>query len=241
MHLHYSIYYFVTYCIINIKLDNIFIIFIITNILAYNKSIIKMYDNISKSAFNSLVSRYNRASNKGSYLVKAIDNKKSYEGEENYKNKYKNKEKEKGRGKENKIFPYNFSEINAQKKFTKVYGAILRVLNEDKTLIKYAMVKGRYTGKWSFPKGHAHVNEPVSECIMRELKEETGIEVLPQESSIVDLSFGKYYIYDVKNECELRPSDTHEILYAKWVTLSDMASMNLNADANEYRRLILSP
>jgi 8-oxo-dGTP pyrophosphatase MutT (NUDIX family) len=102
------------------------------------------------------------------------------------------------------------------------------------------MVKGRYTGKWSFPTGHAHVNELVSECIMRELKEETGITALPQESSIVDLSFGKYYIYDVNNECELKPSDTHEILYAKWVTLSDMSSMNLNADANEYRRLILS-
>jgi 8-oxo-dGTP pyrophosphatase MutT (NUDIX family) len=223
-----------------------------------------MYDNISKSAFNSLVSRYNRASNKSPYLVKAIDNKKSYEGKDKEKekknkrvynifkdsenknvnvnvNKNKNEnENENENEKCHKIFPYNFSEINAQKKFTKVYGAILRVLNEDMALTKYAMVKGRYTGKWSFPKGHAHVNEPVGECIMRELKEETGIESLPQESSIVDLSFGKYYIYDVKNECELKPSDTHEILYAKWVTLSDMSSMNLNADANEYRRLILT-
>jgi len=49
-----------------------------------------------------------------------------------------------------------------------VYGTII-VSPDDKFLV----VKGRQTGKWSFPKGHSYLEETELECALRETYEET--------------------------------------------------------------------
>ena len=57
----------------------------------------------------------------------------------------------------------------------KTYGAIL--IYKD----KYALVQGRYTGKWSFPKGHSNEGEKPIECTKREVEEEnlSRVHLLP--------------------------------------------------------------
>ena len=52
---------------------------------------------------------------------------------------------------------------------------------------KYAMVQGRHTGKWSFPKGHSNEGEKPVECMLREVAEETGIDELPELAATVKL------------------------------------------------------
>ena len=48
----------------------------------------------------------------------------------------------------------------AKKEFkSKVFGAILRYRSPHTHITKYALVQGRYTGKWSFPKGHSLPDE----------------------------------------------------------------------------------
>lgn len=115
------------------------------------------------------------------------------------------------------------------------YGAILvnkRRLGED----LYALVQGRYTGKWSFPKGHSNEGEKPMECTLREVLEETGIEKLPKPVDFIQIGYGNYYLFELEDTQPLIPRDKHEIMDTKWVTLEEMEGMSLNADASLYRK-----
>jgi len=121
-----------------------------------------------------------------------------------------------------------------QKERSKVYGAILKYSKDNKIL--YALVQGRYTGKWSFPKGHSDGDESPYQCALREVNEETGITVLPNPIDFVKIGFGNYYIFEVSEEYKLVPHDTNEIMDTKWVTLEEMKEMSLNVDASYFRK-----
>jgi 8-oxo-dGTP pyrophosphatase MutT (NUDIX family) len=112
----------------------------------------------------------------------------------------------------------------------KTYGAILKAKDY------YALVQGRCTGKWSFPKGHSNEGEEPLECALRELAEETGIDNLPEPYEYVQVGYGKYFIFNLTKYIPLIPRDTQEIMDTKWVTLDEMEKMRLNADASQYRR-----
>lgn len=116
------------------------------------------------------------------------------------------------------------------KRKVKTYGAIL------KTCDKIALVKGRYTGKWSFPKGHSNEGEEPIECTLREVAEETGIDELPSPIHYLQIGYGKYFIFSLPNQIPLNPRDTHEIIDTKWVTAEDMPYMDLNSDARQYTK-----
>lgn len=116
----------------------------------------------------------------------------------------------------------------------KTYGGILRIKYGEG--YKYALVQGSYTGKWSFPKGHSNEGEEPIECTMREIAEETGIDVLPEPLDFIHIGYGNYYIFDLDEQVPLIPRDTHEIMDTKWVTLEEMSKMALNADVSFYVR-----
>jgi 8-oxo-dGTP pyrophosphatase MutT (NUDIX family) len=103
---------------------------------------------------------------------------------------------------------------------------------------RYALVQGRKTGKWSFPKGHPNKGEEAMNCTMRELAEETGIENLPEPTEYVRIGYGNYYVFSLKDTIPLIPRDTNEIMNTKWATLDEMETLSLNADANMYRKSI---
>jgi len=109
----------------------------------------------------------------------------------------------------------------------KVYGAVC-ISSTNKVLL----VKGRKTGKWSFPKGHKHRKETYIECALRELLEETGITLQGNTSiSSTKLSVGEYYFFEVE-EVPLNPADTDEIVDARWMSLSEIRSSPCNVDVN---------
>ena len=112
----------------------------------------------------------------------------------------------------------------------KTYGAIL------KTCDTIALVQGRYTGKWSFPKGHSNEGEQPIECTLREVAEETGIDNLPSPDRYLQVGYGKYFVFSLPNKIPLIPRDTHEIIGTKWATAEDMTYMDLNSDVRQYKK-----
>jgi 8-oxo-dGTP pyrophosphatase MutT (NUDIX family) len=118
-------------------------------------------------------------------------------------------------------------------KRTRVYGGIISVKNE-KGENKYVVVQGRYTRKWSFPKGHSKKGESSLECSLREIKEETGLDTLPEPKEYIKIGYGGYYIFELNSEVSLRTNDKSEIINTKWMTLEEMSEIDMNADGNEF-------
>lgn len=144
-----------------------------------------------------------------------------------------------------KGYPVNFitksDATNKQKCYTynkrqSTYGAILRIRDKSEKDDLYALVQGRYTGKWSFPKGHSNEGEAPLICTLREVGEETGIDKLPEPTEYLKVGYGNYFIFNLTEPIPLIPRDTNEIMDTKWVTLEEMEHMSLNADASLYRK-----
>ena len=117
-----------------------------------------------------------------------------------------------------------------------IYGGILHTVYEG--VDYYALVQGRHTGKWSFPKGHLQHGETGPECALREIAEETGMDEVDHERSIgtLFLHYGTYYLYECSGFDPLLPRDQKEIIHAKWMTLEEMRGASLNADVSQFRK-----
>lgn len=89
-------------------------------------------------------------------------------------------------------------------------------------------------GHWAFPKGHAEENESPQETAVRELKEETSLNViaflspLPLEEHYKIVRKGEsilktvvYYLAEVEGKISLQ---TKEIRQSAWVLLDDASS-----------------
>lgn len=113
----------------------------------------------------------------------------------------------------------------------KVYGCICYSPTR-----RIALVKGRISGKWSFPKGHLKLGERSIDCALRELKEETSIDI-SREATYTNykyLASGGYFIYDVDEEFPMIPEDSLEIEDCGWFSAQEIAQMNCNVDVNRY-------
>ena len=136
----------------------------------------------------------------------------------------------------------SLDELLNRNKRVATYGAILitkTISSVGKVEILYALVQGRYTGKWSFPKGHSNEGELPIVCALREVAEETGIDELPEPIEYLQVGYGNYYIFTLPDIIPLIPRDMNEIMDTKWVTLEEMERMPLNADASLYRKQLL--
>ena len=99
---------------------------------------------------------------------------------------------------------------------------------------KVLLVKGRQSNKWSFPKGHKESGETYIDCCTRETMEETGVDLSNRVPVAYQrLSAGEYYFYEME---EVLPviQDCNEISEARWVSISEMRSLNCNVDVNAF-------
>lgn len=103
---------------------------------------------------------------------------------------------------------------------------------------RFLLVRGAKTGIWSFPKGHLKYGELGQECALRELKEETGIE-LPRNTyrRVLELfKQNEYFCYQIP-EVEPQPQDAAEISEAGWFSIKEMGEMDVNADIKRFLRI----
>ena len=94
------------------------------------------------------------------------------------------------------------------------------------------LIKNQNGGHWSFPKGHVEAGETEEETALREIMEETGIEV------ILDTSFRRVITYTPKKETtkdviyflakavtyDYTPQE-EEIAQIKWVEINHAATI----------------
>jgi 8-oxo-dGTP pyrophosphatase MutT (NUDIX family) len=111
-----------------------------------------------------------------------------------------------------------------------VYGSIF-LSPKNRVLV----VKGRRTGKWSFPKGHPNQGETGYECARRETKEETGLDLPPFFERILHLSTGSYYVVR-SPELPCRVGDPEEIMDTAWLTFKQLQTSSVNIDINTFLR-----
>lgn len=99
---------------------------------------------------------------------------------------------------------------------------------------KLLLVKG--PTKWSLPKGHLEIGETYNQCAMREIKEETNIDIMINRyDTYVRIN---NYIYYVKYVCDsylldIHPNDINEISDIGWFSLDDIKKMNCNYHLNK--------
>jgi bis(5'-nucleosidyl)-tetraphosphatase len=110
----------------------------------------------------------------------------------------------------------------------RIYGSIC--VSPENTIL---LVKGRRSGKWSFPKGHLESEETSLDCAIRELYEETGMAINTTPVGSYKLSVGQYYLFET-NETELAVRDHDEIEEAAWIPFHKLSSMNCNVDVNNF-------
>lgn len=110
----------------------------------------------------------------------------------------------------------------------RIYGAIC--VSPENTIL---LVKGRRSGKWSFPKGHLETQETSLECALRELYEETGLQMNEKPIGSYKLSVGQYFFFEMKEEATT-VVDTNEIEEAAWIPVDRLSDMDCNVDVNNF-------
>ncbi len=104
-------------------------------------------------------------------------------------------------------------------------GGLIFDLSNNKILV----VKG--PEKWSLPKGHLEIGEKPHEAAMREIFEETSlqIEICPTGHSKKIRRYVYYYIIlDEANKLTLTPLDSKEISEVKWCSQNELTKMDCN-------------
>lgn len=121
---------------------------------------------------------------------------------------------------------------------TQVYGAV--VLSPDNCIL---VIQGRQSEKWSFPKGHGLSSETPLEAALRELKEETGIDLQGRKPdnerrfrSNLTGSGGTYFIFQLEDKPEICPEDTKEVMNSMWCPSNRLPYLLGNMDLTTFCR-----
>lgn len=113
---------------------------------------------------------------------------------------------------------------------SKVGGIILDANNH------LLIVCGRYSQKWSVPKGSLEEDESYLEGALREIREETGLKLQPCSTSQLEfwaVNRARLYLLQVDNERpKLKPIDKGEIIDAIWLDLNNLEQLERIKDVS---------
>lgn len=130
------------------------------------------------------------------------------------------------------------SETTRAKSRARVVGGIFRWQpTTAEAPIRYAVVQGRHSEIWSFPKGHAKRGETLEETARREIEEETGWSVLPAASGSRRVASVRYFMYEFEEYRAIDPRDRKEIKDARWMTREELREVQVNRGVAEYLKL----
>lgn len=127
------------------------------------------------------------------------------------------------------------SKFGFKRKKEEICGTIIKTKIDD--IEKYALVCGKYTMKWSFPKGHRKIREDPIDCAIRETQEETGISIKMEPEGILRLNTGTYFIFSFDQIVPLNPLDQKEIADANWFTMDEMGKLSINRDVSAFIKM----
>ncbi len=123
-------------------------------------------------------------------------------------------------------------------KYEKSCGALVyRKYNNQTELL---LLKHRYGGHWSFPKGHVEAGENEFETALREVKEETGLAIILEEGFRECVEYyprpyvKKQVVYFLgRAGSDPLKKQEEEVSELRWVPLEDAAAMvTYNNDKN---------
>jgi 8-oxo-dGTP pyrophosphatase MutT (NUDIX family) len=120
-----------------------------------------------------------------------------------------------------------------EKEVTKRSGIIF--ISRKNEEVKLLVVKGNGSGIYSFPKGRQNEDETVETCAIREVMEETGIQISEEELLdkkkckigkntyfIIEVNEDDYQIFNIK--------DTREVSEVSWKTIDELKNIICNKD-----------
>jgi len=109
-----------------------------------------------------------------------------------------------------------------------MYGAGIIPVHFCGDNIRILLVKAKISEKWGFQKGHLEKNEELKDTAIREMKEETGIDIDYSDLKTF-LSFGDYRMFLVRMyKLEKVTKQETEIIDAKWMLLEDIMRMDMS-------------
>jgi len=123
-------------------------------------------------------------------------------------------------------------------------GAILVHLTESK--INDICLVHQLSGHWGIPKGQRNKDEVQIECALREVREETGLDIREKIDKDKFLENNRktdrYYIVvlDKNQWSDFKIGDTAEIQEVKWVPVSELSKYNLNSITRHVMKRIQS-
>jgi 8-oxo-dGTP pyrophosphatase MutT (NUDIX family) len=105
---------------------------------------------------------------------------------------------------------------------------------------RYLLVKGRRTGIWSFPKGHARRDEDPLHTALREIEEETGLSFSNQLPYRAQRLKGAIYFYFACDPLlplqPLTTQDDWEVEELRWVSEEEMSELPINSGIKDFLR-----
>lgn len=104
---------------------------------------------------------------------------------------------------------------------------------------KFLFVFGTSHFKWSFPKGHIESGETFSQCALRELYEETGINSISlTDASIQRIDDCTYYRVKSAEQLLTKINDTTEVSDVQWLTLEEVMKLPTNSHIKRFVRIV---
>jgi len=112
-----------------------------------------------------------------------------------------------------------------------VVGAVVK---KDNKYLLVQEAKEKCRGQWNLPAGHLDEGEVIFDAVIREAKEETGIDVVLTDFISIQNFPEKNGVFMAFNAViksgDIRVSDPSEILDVKWCSLAEIRSLDLRGD-----------